>query len=137
MRENTDIGIFGHYHHASYLLGGNKLYVGAGSLNGITGYEYEKGLRAANSIVALHIGGGLPPQIEVIGEKALQTYKIPDGPFSDKSLRENEGLRNDSNFDPTKHTPYLGENSPKSALQKRVVQMTAAAANSDGRTGYL
>lgn len=137
LRENTDIGIFGHYHHASYLLGGNKLYVGAGSLNGITGYEYEKGLRAANSIVALHIGGGLPPQIEVIGEKALQTYKIPDGPFSDKSLREEHGLRNDSNFDSTKHTPYLGEKSPKSALQKRVVQMTAAAANSEGRTGYL
>lgn len=137
LRDGIDVGIFGHYHHASYLLGGNKLYLGAGSLNGITGYEYGKGLRAANSVVALHIGGGLPPQIEVIGEKALQQYKIPDGPFSDKALREDHGLRTSSNFDPTKHTPYLGDSSPKSALQKRVLELTDAAANSEGRTGYL
>jgi hypothetical protein len=137
LREDIDVGIFGHYHHASYLQGGKKLYVGAGSLNGITGFEYERGLRAANSIVALHVGGGLPPQIEVIGEKALIDYKIPDGPFSDKALRENYGLRNDSEFDPTKHSPYLGNGSPKSALQKRVVQLTTDAAHSEGRTGYL
>ncbi len=137
LRDGIDVGIFGHYHHASYLLGGDKLYMGAGSLNGITGFEYERGLRAANSIVALHVGGGLPPQIEVIGEQALQTYKIPDGPFSDKSLRENHGLRTDSNFDPTKHTPYLGRQSPKDALQKRVRELTMDAAFSEGRTGYL
>lgn len=137
LRDGVDVGIFGHYHHASYLLGGNKLYLGAGSLNGITGFEYDRGLRSANSIVALHLGGGLPPQIEVIGEEALIGYKIPDGPFSDKALREQYGLRNDGDFDPTKHSPYLGDRSPKSALQKRVVQMTAAAANSEDRTGYM
>lgn len=137
LREDIDVGIFGHYHHASYLQGGDKLYIGAGSLNGITGFEYDRGLRAANSIVALHIGGGLPPQIEVIGEKALNNYKIPDGPFSDKVLRDDYGLRTDTEFDPSRHSPYLGTASPKSALQKRVVELTTAASHSEGRTGHL
>ena len=137
LREDVDLGIFGHYHHASYVLGGNKLYVGAGSLNGITGFEYERGLRSANSIVAVHVGGGLPPQIEIISEKAINNYKIPDGPFSDKEIRANHGFRNDGNFDPAKHTPYLGNGAPKSALQKLVVKMTQDAAHSEGRTGYL
>lgn len=137
LREDIDVGIFGHYHHASYLQGGEKLYVGAGSLNGITGFEYERGLRAANSIVALHVGGGLAPQIEVIGERALIDYKIPDGPFSDKALRADHGLRTDTNFDGTKHSPYLDDASPKSALQKRVVQMSRDASHSVGRSGSL
>lgn len=137
LREDVDLGIFGHYHHASYVLGGNKLYVGAGSLNGITGFEYERGLRSANSIVAVHVGGGLPPQIEIISEKALNNYKIPDGPFSDKGIREQYGFRNDSNFDPTKHTPYLDDAAPKSALQKAVVQLTRDASHSVTRTGNL
>lgn len=137
LREDIDLGIFGHYHHASYVLGGNKLYVGAGSLNGITGFEYEKGLRSANSIVAVHIGGGLPPQIEIIGEQALNNYKIPDGPFSDKGIREQYGFRTDSNFDITKHTPYLDDSSPKSALQKTVVRLTRDASHSVGRTGTV
>lgn len=137
VREDVDLGIFGHYHHASYVLGGNKLYVGAGSLNGITGFEYERGLRSANSIVAVHVGGGLPPQIEVISERALNNYKIPDGPFSDKALRSEQGFRTDSNFDPTRHTPYLGDSSPKSALQKEVGRLTRAASFSETRTGSL
>lgn len=137
VREDIDLGIFGHYHHASYVLGGNKLYVGAGSLNGITGFEYDKGLRSANSIVSIHIGGGLPPQIEVISEKALANYKIVDGPFSDKELRTEHGFRTDSNFDPSRHTPYLDDRSPKSSLQKEVGRLTRAASFSVDRTGYL
>src|SRR5690606_20821676 len=89
VRKDIDIGIFGHYHHASYMVGGNKLYVGAGSLNGITGFEYERGLRSANSIVSLHLAPGRAPQIEITGETAINNYKIPDGPFSDKELRKN------------------------------------------------
>src|SRR5690606_20035015 len=74
-REGTDVQFFGHYHHGSFLVSGNKLVVGAGSLAGPTGFEYEKGLHAAPSIIVAHFGGGLPPQIEVIGQNALDGYK--------------------------------------------------------------
>jgi hypothetical protein len=137
VRKDIDVGIFGHYHHASYVLGGNKLYVGAGALNGITGFEYDRGLRSASSIVALHLGGGRPPQIEIIPEKAINSYKIPDGPFSDKELRVNNGFRDDKGFDIGKHTPYLDSRFPKSALQKMVLKLGQDAAYSIDRTGTL
>lgn len=137
VRKDIDVGIFGHYHHASYVLGGNKLYVGAGALNGITGFEYDRGLRSASSIVALHLGGGRPPQIEIIPEKAINDYKIPSGPFSDKELRVNHGFRDDKGFDIGKHTPYLDSRFPKSALQKMVLKLGQDAAYSIDRTGTL
>lgn len=136
VRKDIDVGIFGHYHHASYMLGGNKLYVGAGSLNGITGFEYDRGLRSASSIVALHLGGGQPPRIEIVSEEAINNYKIPDGPFSDKELRR-EGMRDDKGFDIGKHTPYLDSRFPKSALQKMVLKLGQEAAYSIDRTGTL
>lgn len=136
-REGTDVQFFGHYHHGSFLVSGNKLIVGAGSLAGPTGFEYEKGLHAAPSIIVAHFGGGLPPQIEVIGQNALDGYKIPDGPFSDKVLRQEYGHRTDSDFDAGKHTPFVNEDGPKSALMKRVLELGRKAAFSDGRTGYL
>ena len=137
VRKDIDVGIFGHYHHGSYMLGGNKLYVGAGSLNGMTGFEYERGLCSASSIVALHLGGGQPPQIEIISEKAINNYKIPDGPFSDRELRSNHGFRDDKGFDIGKHTPYLDSRFSKSALQKMVLKLGQDAAYSIDRTGTL
>lgn len=137
VRKDIDVGIFGHYHHGSYMLGGNKLYVGAGSLNGITGFEYERGLRSASSIVALHLGGGQPPRIEIVSEKAINNYKIPDGPFSDRELRNSHGFRDDKGFDIGKHTPYLDSRFPKSALQKMVLKLGQDAAYSIDRTGTL
>ena len=137
VRKDIDVGIFGHYHHASYMLGGNKLYVGAGSLNGLTGFEYDKGLRSASSIVALHLGPGKPPTIEVISEEAINNYKITDGPFSDKALRTNDGFRDDKGLDLGKHTPYLDERFPKSALMKKALQLGRQASYSIDRTGTL
>lgn len=137
VRKDIDVGIFGHYHHASYMVGGNKLYLGAGSLNGITGFEYERGLRSASSIVSLKLAPGRAPQIEIMSEEAINNYKIPDGPFSDKQLRIDHGYRDDKGFDIGKHTPYLDDRFPKSALQKRVLSLGREAAFSVDRTGML
>lgn len=133
-REDIHVGMFGHYHHPNYLLGGNKLYVGAGALNGMTGFEYERNLRSANAIVSLYVGGGLPPQIEVMGEQHIAGYKIPDGPFSDKQIREKYGFRNDSEAEPV-HSPYI--EGPKTALQKVALELGRQAAFSTHRTGTL
>ena len=133
-REDIHVGLFGHYHHPNYMLGGNKLYVGAGSLNGMTGYEYEKSLRSANAVVALYVGGGLPPQIEVMGEEYLAGYKIPDGPFSDKGIRERYGSKNDTDANPM-DSPYI--EGPKTATQKMALELGRQAAFSSHRTGTL
>ncbi|MEO5949084.1 MAG: hypothetical protein ABIP74_01650 [Candidatus Saccharimonas sp.] len=133
-REDIHVGLFGHYHHPNYMLGGNKLYLGAGSLNGMTGFEYERNLRSANAIVRLYVGGGLPPQIEVLGEEYLAKYKIPDGPFSDKELRERHGFKNDSDANPI-FSPYI--EGPKTALQRMAKKLGHQAAYSTYRTGSL
>jgi hypothetical protein len=133
-REDIHVGMFGHYHHPNYMLGGNKLYVGAGSLNGMTGFEYERNLRSANAVVSLYVGGGLPPQIEVIGEEYLANYKITDGPFSDKAIREKYGYRNDSAANPL-HSPYI--EGPKTALQRASLELGRQAAWSTHRTGTM
>jgi hypothetical protein len=116
------------------MLGGNKLYVGAGSLNGMTGFEYERNLRSANSIVMLHVGAGLPPQIEIVGEQALIKYKVSDGYFSDKQIKDRYGFRNDHGANPL-HSPYI--EGPKTALQKLALEMGRQAAFSTSRTGYM
>ena len=134
LHRNTDVGIFGHYHHPNYMVGGNKLYIGSGALNGLTGFEYEKGLRPAKSVVMLHVGGGLPPQIEVLGEKYLRDYKIKDGYFSDKEIRERHGFRNDRDAEP-RNSPYL--EGSKTALQKMILEMNRRSARSVERTGYM
>lgn len=133
-REDIHVGLFGHYHHPNYMLGGNKLYVGSGSLNGMTGFEYERNLRSANAIVRLYVGGGQPPQIEVIGEQYLANYKIPDGPFSDKEIRERYGFKNDTGANPLR-SPYI--EGPKTALQKMATELGRQAAYSTWRTGSL
>jgi len=133
-REDIHVGLFGHYHHPNYMLGGNKLYLGAGSLNGMTGFEYERNLRSANAIVRLYVGGGLPPQIEVLGEEYLAKYKIPDGPFSDKELRERYGFKNESDANPM-HSPYI--EGPKMAIQQMALELGRQAAFSTYRTGSL
>lgn len=134
LHKNTDVGFFGHYHHPNYMVGGNKLYVGSGALNGLTGFEYEKGLRSASAVVALQVGGGLPPQIEVMGDKYLRDYKIKDGYFSDKEIRERYGFRNDHGADPIR-SPYI--EGSKTALQKVSLELGRRAAYSFERTGHM
>lgn len=133
-RKDIHVGLFGHYHHPNYMLGGNKLYVGSGALNGMTGFEYERNLRSANAVVSLYIGGGLPPQIEVMGEQYLANYKIADGPFSDKEIREKYGFRNDSSANPL-HSPYI--EGPKTALQRAALELGRQASWSTHRTGTM
>lgn len=137
LKKGIDIQLIGHYHHPSYMLDNNKISVGAGSLAGMTGFEYERGMKSVVSAVTLYIGGGLPPQIEFISEDAFHKHKIIDGPFSDKHIREEFGFRNDRSFDAGKHTPYLDVDSPKSALQKRIVHLGRLASHRSNTTGYL
>lgn len=87
--------------------------------------------------MALHLGGGQPPRIEIISEKAINNYKILMVHSATGELRSNHGYRDDKGFDIGKHTPYLDSRFPKSALQKMVLKLGQDAAYSIDRTGTL
>ncbi len=137
LKKDVHVGIFGHYHHPSYVLGSGKLFMGAGSLAGITGFEYEYGLRPVISTSTINLGGGLPPQIDFASEGTLIKHTIKKGPFSDREIGERYGLTTDADFDPYRHGLYTSREKPKSALQKLVLLLGDRAAYSAARTGYL
>jgi hypothetical protein len=122
LMKNVDIFMAGHWHHPQYGLFGNKLGLVGGSIAGISDYELKRGYRPTISGTLLHIGGGLPTQIEFIPEKTLHEHKITTGGFSEAQLKE-EGYKDDRGFDPMRHGIFLPDRFAKSALQKKVLQM--------------
>lgn len=122
--KDIDIGLFGHWHHPQYALFGDKLAVVGPALAGISGFEWDRGYGAVMGGTLLHLGGGLPPQIEFINSRALNEYKITKGYFSDKNLAT-EGFRDDRDFDPGKHGyAQRPTSTTRSALQKALWEMT-------------
>ncbi|MBI2595668.1 metallophosphoesterase [Candidatus Daviesbacteria bacterium] len=108
-----DISSTGHWHHNQYAVFGNKLHVINPSVAGLTNYEMMKGLRPTVGGALIHVGGGLPVQVEFLSLDTLLSHKITDGYFSDENLAR-EGFIDDRHFDP-KRDGYFHR---KSALQK-------------------
>lgn len=69
-----------------------------------------------------------------MGEQYLANYKIADGPFSDKEIREKYGFRNDSGANPL-HSPYI--EGPKTTLQRVALELGRQASWSTHRTGTM
>jgi hypothetical protein len=122
LMKNVDVFMAGHWHHPQYGLFGNKLGLVGGSMAGISDYELKRGYRPTMAGTLLHIGGGLPPQIEFISETALHDHKVKTGGFSEERLKE-EGYKDDREFDPARHGIFLPDRFAKSALQKKLLQM--------------
>jgi hypothetical protein len=123
MMKNIDILMQGHWHHPQYaVLGGNKLGIVGGSIAGLSHYELTRGYRATIAGTITRIGGGLPVEVEFISEEAINSHKIQKGDFANKVLKE-EGYRTDRGFDVSKHGIWLPDGFPKSALQKKVLQL--------------
>ena len=122
LTENVDVMMSGHWHHPQYGVFGDKLVVVGGATAGLSGYELDRGYRPTISGTMIHLGGGLPPQVEFISEQALHSHKIEKGNFTDKQLKV-EGYKTDKNFDPTKHGIFLPDRFAKSALQKKLLQL--------------
>jgi hypothetical protein len=114
--KNIDVSVFGHWHHPQYGLFGNKLAVVSPALAGLSGYEWMRGYRAVLGGSLIHLGGGLPPQVEFLSADTLNRHEIQNGYFSPKSLKK-EGFKDDKHFDVVSHG-FADRRSPKSALQK-------------------
>lgn len=126
LMKNVDIYMAGHWHHPQHALFGNKIALVGGSMAGLSDYELKRGYRPTIAGTLLHIGGGLPPQIESVSEQALHAHKITTGGFSENTLKS-EGYKDDRNFDSIRHGIFLPDSFPKSALQKKVLQLMRAA----------
>ena len=122
LMKNVDIFMAGHWHHPQHALFGNKLALVGGSMAGLSDYELKRGYRPTIAGTLLHIGGGLPVQIESISEQALHAHKISTGGFAASVLLA-EGYRDDRNFDAIKHGIFLPDRYPKSAMQKKILQL--------------
>ena len=117
--KNIDVLMAGHWHHPQYALHGDKLGLVGGSMAGLSGYELNRGYRPGIAGTVLHLGGGLPLQVEFVGEEALHNHQITTGEFSVQSLKAAK-FRDDRNFDPLRHGFMLPDTFPKSALQKAI-----------------
>jgi hypothetical protein len=126
LMRNIDVLMAGHWHHAQWGVLGNKLGVVGGSMAGISDYEIKRAYRPTPSGTAIHMGGGLPMQLEVISEEALHAHKIQKGGYTEHQLEE-EGYRTDDGFDVVRHGIWLPDSFPKSALQKKLRQQTRDA----------
>ncbi len=131
-----DILMQGHWHHPQYGLFGDKIGVVGGSMAGLSGYELWRGYRPTIAGTLIHLGGGLPVQIEFVSEQTLHGHKITTGQLSDKNLQA-EGYHDDENFDPIKHGLLLPRNFPKSGLQKAIRHMMQDVSERKGRIAEL
>lgn len=122
LMQSIDILMAGHWHHPQYGMFGDKIGLVGGSIAGLSDYELKRGYRPSIAGTVIHIGGGLPPQLEFISKQALQNHIVQKGQFSKGHLTD-EGYTDDEDFDPEMHGIYLPDRFAKSALQKKILQL--------------
>jgi len=136
LMKNVDIFMAGHWHHPQYGMFGDKLGLVGGSMAGLSDYELKRGYRPTIAGTLLHIGGGLPAQVEFISEETLHDHTITTGNFTPEILKS-EGYKDDKNFDAAKHGIFLPDSFAKSALQKKVLQMMRNASQRADKISIL
>lgn len=136
LMRNVDIFMAGHWHHPQYGMFGDKLGLVGGSMAGLSDYELKRGYRPTIAGTLLHIGGGLPAQVEFVSEETLHDHKITTGNFSPTTLKE-EGYKDDRGFDASKHGIFLPDRFAKSALQKKLLQMMRDASQRADKLSIL
>jgi hypothetical protein len=116
----------GHWHHPQYMMSSNKIGFISGSLAGLGGYEWWKGINPVIGTTIVHLGGNRPPRIEFLTPEFLYNYKCK-GAFSDANL-ERQGFTTDRSFDPNLHgfgkiliaNGNQIQQMPQSAIQKKL-----------------
>jgi hypothetical protein len=121
LMKDVDVLEFGHWHHPQYAMTGDKLAVISAAMAGLSGYEFMRGYRAMLGATLIHLGGGLPVEVEFVSKKALENHDIKDGYFSNTNLTA-EGFHDDADFNPHRHGIWQ-PNFPKSGLQKAILQL--------------
>lgn len=134
LAKKIDMFGVGHWHHGACGSFGNKLSWIAPAKAGQSGYEIYRGYRPGIGSLIVHLGGGLPPQLEFISERTLHEHTIEHGEFSRKSLAP---LRDDRGFDPFRHGLRMGRKFPKSALQKALLELEQDISQRTDTMGYF
>lgn len=110
----------GHYHEPNYLMYDNKLGIVNGSWARISGYEWWLGYCPTMGTVAMHVGGGKPPMMEVITAETLYKHKM-QGYYKDEP-----GCDTDKGHDPHQHTfanMLMNDGrDPMSGVQKKLIK---------------
>lgn len=123
--KDIDIVIAGHWHHPQAAVLVDKLSVVGGAMAGKSDYELTRAYDPTIASVFVHVGGGQPPQVEILTKQTLDGWKIQKGAFTDERLREeNPAFFTDEGFNPAEHGIYLPEGYfPKDALQKKILHL--------------
>lgn len=127
--KNVDLLFAGHFHEPSFMQVGNKIATINGSMAGLSGYEWMRGYNPVIGGSVMYVGGGLPPELEIMTAEALNKYK-PKGRFASKKLA-GMGLEDDEGFNPEEHgfgkilveKGKQLEQLPQSAIQKYLWRM--------------
>ena len=135
-KKSVDIYMAGHWHFPQYGVFGDTIGVVGGSMAGLSGYEYDRALDPTIAGTLLHIGGELPPQVEFVSEQALMNHKITTGGFAPKQLKA-EGYKDDKDFDVARHGINMPDRYPKSALQKKILQIQRDASQRADRIAEI
>lgn len=114
--KDVDVILTGHWHEPYWLVVNDKLVVVNGSMAGLSAYEWKLGLRPTMATILLHLGGGVPPVLEIMTSETLFNHK-PKGFYSFGKLAK-IGFVDDNGFVPERHGFNRFKNTPKSAIQK-------------------
>jgi hypothetical protein len=114
--DRTKFFLTGHWHNGQWCVLRHKVIGIIPPLARASGYEYMRGYRPNPGAMFIHLGGGKPPELELISAQHLATHEILRGDFNRRKLAK-EGFRDDEHFDPLAHG-FSNPNSPRSALQK-------------------
>lgn len=136
LRRKVDISLMGHFHYPNFSVIAGALGVTNGALNEITGFEYGFGLRATVGFAMVHVGGQRPVEVEFVPQHTMANWKIKEGWFSDREIREREGFKNQRGSHPI-DSPYGPIDRPKTALAQMALRMGQLASYSSGRGSYL
>lgn len=117
MVQEVDIICSGHFHSPTYQLVNDKIILVNGSWAGTSGYEWMLGYRPMMGTMFIHLGGGLPPVVEIVTQKTMHDYK-PRGYYSDENLAKVLGLVTDKGWNSREHGFARIPGQPQSALQK-------------------
>jgi len=117
--ENTDIGVFGHWHNGMWIEAIDKLFLIGPSVASQSTYEWLRGYRPKMGALVIYLGDNLPVRARFVSLKELYDYQIGDGPLSQQALHDT-GFEDDAGFDPRRHGFATRTANPQSALQKKL-----------------
>lgn len=125
-QKSPDLVWGAHWHNTQVATFGNTVSVVGGAMAGQTNFEDFGGMRSVPAGTVVYLGGGEPMTVEFISAKTLYKGGVKYGEFTPERLEE-EGYRDDPDFDPAKHGPYSLDSLPKSALNKKLFKLRREA----------